>query len=171
MHEPTLPSINGDDEVINLSPRCRCPKAENLRSETKASLKKLLRAKVSDAKEFAALRRLLQNGVSLGSGSLAIRDLFSLSDHQLQKVNQNRILRSLKFEMMDERYLDVSEAADQTFSWILLDPAQQVSTHTKLQISFQEWLASGSGIFHICGKPGSGKSTLMKFICEHSQTT
>jgi hypothetical protein len=32
------------------------------------------------------------------------------------------------------------------------------------------WLSSGTGIFHISGKLGSGKSTLMKFICEHEST-
>lgn len=32
------------------------------------------------------------------------------------------------------------------------------------------WLSSGNGIFHIAGKLGSGKSTLMKFLCDHPQT-
>ncbi|KAL5331546.1 hypothetical protein ACEPPN_001080 [Leptodophora sp. 'Broadleaf-Isolate-01'] len=32
------------------------------------------------------------------------------------------------------------------------------------------WLSSGNGIFHIAGKLGSGKSTLMKFLCSHPQT-
>jgi hypothetical protein len=32
------------------------------------------------------------------------------------------------------------------------------------------WLSSGNGIFHIAGKLGSGKSTLMKLLCNHPQT-
>ena len=32
------------------------------------------------------------------------------------------------------------------------------------------WLSSGNGIFHISGKLGSGKSTLMKSLCEHKST-
>jgi hypothetical protein len=36
--------------------------------------------------------------------------------------------------------------------------------------SFISWLSSGEGIFHISGKLGSGKSTLMKFLCEHKHT-
>jgi hypothetical protein len=32
------------------------------------------------------------------------------------------------------------------------------------------WLSSGNGIYHISGKLGSGKSTLMKFLCEHKRT-
>lgn len=34
----------------------------------------------------------------------------------------------------------------------------------------QGWLASGSGVFHISGKPGAGKSTLMKLLFNHPQT-
>jgi len=36
---------------------------------------------------------------------------------------------------------------------------------------FLHWLSSGNGIFHISGKLGSGKSTLMKFLCDHDRTT
>ncbi|KAF2420020.1 hypothetical protein EJ08DRAFT_738747 [Tothia fuscella] len=36
--------------------------------------------------------------------------------------------------------------------------------------AFAEWLESGSGIFHVFGKPGAGKSTLMKFIIDHRET-
>ncbi|KAI0474653.1 hypothetical protein F4859DRAFT_514504 [Xylaria cf. heliscus] len=37
-------------------------------------------------------------------------------------------------------------------------------------ISFDKWLREGSGTFWIHGKAGSGKSTLMKFICSHETT-
>lgn len=32
------------------------------------------------------------------------------------------------------------------------------------------WMSSGAGIFHISGKLGSGKSTLMKYLCNHECT-
>ncbi|KAM7186766.1 hypothetical protein V8F33_011609 [Rhypophila sp. PSN 637] len=35
---------------------------------------------------------------------------------------------------------------------------------------FLSWLKSGGGVFHISGKAGSGKSTLMKFLCHHERT-
>lgn len=34
----------------------------------------------------------------------------------------------------------------------------------------QEWLAHGYGVFHISGKTGAGKSTLMKLLFNHPQT-
>lgn len=36
--------------------------------------------------------------------------------------------------------------------------------------SFITWLEQGNGIFHVSGKPGSGKSTLMKYLTQHPQT-
>lgn len=38
------------------------------------------------------------------------------------------------------------------------------------KISLRDWLATGNGIYHITGKPGSGKSTCMKFIAESSES-
>jgi Cdc6-like AAA superfamily ATPase len=35
---------------------------------------------------------------------------------------------------------------------------------------FLQWLSTDTGIFHISGKPGSGKSTLMEFLCDHDRT-
>ncbi|KAG9495663.1 hypothetical protein J7337_012217 [Fusarium musae] len=36
--------------------------------------------------------------------------------------------------------------------------------------NFVEWTKHGNGIFHISGKPGSGKSTLMKYLCRQEET-
>ncbi|KAK4097475.1 hypothetical protein N658DRAFT_561739 [Parathielavia hyrcaniae] len=35
---------------------------------------------------------------------------------------------------------------------------------------FQHWLREGTGVFHISGKPGSGKSTLMKLLLSDERT-
>ncbi|KAF4985247.1 hypothetical protein FDECE_16705 [Fusarium decemcellulare] len=88
-----------------------------------------------------------------------------------EKANQRNIVRSLKFEVMDERYEDVSRATDKTFEWIMNDSVAQLSSNRDLRHSFRDWLSAGQGIFHISGKPGSGKSTLMKFLCDHPVTT
>ncbi|KAK6955772.1 hypothetical protein Daesc_003416 [Daldinia eschscholtzii] len=40
----------------------------------------------------------------------------------------------------------------------------------KARDSFITWLESGSGVFHVSGKPGSGKSTLMKYLVQHPKT-
>ncbi|RYP20746.1 hypothetical protein DL765_002626 [Monosporascus sp. GIB2] len=46
-----------------------------------------------------------------------------------------------------------------------IDPAKM-----EAKAAFLKWLSDGDGIFHISGKLGSGKSTLMKYLCEHKVT-
>ncbi|KAK4218908.1 hypothetical protein QBC37DRAFT_273824, partial [Rhypophila decipiens] len=52
------------------------------------------------------------------------------------------------------------------------EPKAMESLERKAQAStiFLSWLQSGGGVFHISGKAGSGKSTLMKFLCHHERT-
>ncbi|KAK6514665.1 hypothetical protein TWF281_004862 [Arthrobotrys megalospora] len=44
------------------------------------------------------------------------------------------------------------------------------SSQVQARDALLSWLSTENGIFHISGKPGSGKSTLMKFIAGHSRT-
>lgn len=64
------------------------------------------------------------------------------------------VLTSLKFDSMYFREANVSAAHSKTFQWLFDN-----------QSDFYKWLsANPTGPFWISGKPGSGKSTLMKFI-------
>jgi ATPase subunit of ABC transporter with duplicated ATPase domains len=47
------------------------------------------------------------------------------------------------------------------------DVAKELQQQTRE--SFKAWLRDGDRVFHICGKAGSGKSTLMKFLHNHGQ--
>lgn len=86
-----------------------------------------------------------------------------------EAIKTTAILQNLQFPSMNDRFRNVRDSAPNTFRWIFEDPQRLLSKEPELHISFTKWLRSGSGIFHIAGKPGSGKSTLMKFICEHEQ--
>ncbi|KAF3020974.1 hypothetical protein E8E14_009169 [Neopestalotiopsis sp. 37M] len=70
------------------------------------------------------------------------------------------VLDELDFDRMDERYDDIGDAHKETFQWIYETP----------QLGFVPWLESGKGVFWITGKPGSGKSTLMKFVSGDPRT-
>ena len=61
---------------------------------------------------------------------------------------------------MDEKYERIAEAHKQTFHWIYKRPG----------LKFMDWLRSGSGVFWINGKAGSGKSTFMKYLFENRKT-
>jgi hypothetical protein len=85
-------------------------------------------------------------------------------------VREKLILKSLQFPHMDARFRSIHTAEPGTYDWIFDDPDHLRAKETRLDISFTDWLKAGSGIFHIVGKPGSGKSTLMKFLCEQDET-
>ncbi|KAK1462918.1 hypothetical protein CCUS01_08510 [Colletotrichum cuscutae] len=47
---------------------------------------------------------------------------------------------------------------------------ERTARELQAQQDLIDWLARGGGIFHICGKPGAGKSTLMKYLCQSTAT-
>ncbi|QIX02212.1 hypothetical protein AMS68_007729 [Peltaster fructicola] len=64
------------------------------------------------------------------------------------------ILSSLRFPEMPQRHHTIRDAHAGTFDWILESD----------KTNFPAWLTSSSDVFWITGKPGSGKSTLMKYL-------
>jgi hypothetical protein len=67
------------------------------------------------------------------------------------------VLESLNFDQMDFRHSKIRDAHPNTFSWMF-------SQH------FKSWLKDPEPIYWISGKPGSGKSTLMKYLVDNCQT-
>lgn len=92
-------------------------------------------------------------------------------------VTEQQILKSLRFPSMDEREASISDAHSKTFRWIL-DSNDSTSTGQSLEpslesrpnLKFVEWLQASDGIFWVAGKPGSGKSTLMKYLLSDCRT-
>lgn len=71
------------------------------------------------------------------------------------------ILESLRFSSIESRLESVSEEHAKTFSWIFKEDS---STR------FVQWLRGDDDVYWVSGKPGSGKSTLMKFVAAHETT-
>jgi hypothetical protein len=102
--------------------------------------------------------------------------------------SQRKCLQALYYPKLGSREKEVEDAHEQTFGWIFEDrssyshgvridlwEAVQHNTdevHHKSR-KFQEWLQSEdpgqSNVFWISGKPGSGKSTMMRFLASHSK--
>ncbi|KAJ6084564.1 hypothetical protein N7486_011364 [Penicillium sp. IBT 16267x] len=100
---------------------------------------------------------------------------------------ENHILSRLVFPSMYSRGDNIEDPESGTFTWIVEEKsplkvdqedlserpdkyeeeiaAQQVMRETTRRI-FSTWLNSGCHVFHISGKAGSGKSTLMKFLAK-----
>jgi hypothetical protein len=67
------------------------------------------------------------------------------------------IVSSLNYTSRPVRLDSIPQAHKDTFQWAF-------------DSRLSDWFLSGSGTFWISGKPGSGKSTFMKFISKHPQT-
>ena len=86
-----------------------------------------------------------------------------VAELSLKKANirrQQSVINSLDFPHRAVRYNLVSEAHRDTFNWVFKEGS----------CGLLEWLKGGHGIFWVSGKPGSGKSTFMKFLANNSQT-
>ncbi|KAI8623471.1 hypothetical protein F5Y19DRAFT_458426 [Xylariaceae sp. FL1651] len=83
-----------------------------------------------------------------------VRSLMNSAQIGSKMFTSLRLIRTLRFNYMDFRYTKITTAHKDTLQWIF--------GHT-----FSHWLASDNPIFWISGKPGSGKSTLMKFLVDN----
>ncbi|KAI1139137.1 hypothetical protein F5Y05DRAFT_339637 [Hypoxylon sp. FL0543] len=108
-----------------------------------------------------------------------LRKTLHLSDEAILKSKQEFYLAELRYQGMEDRFYHVESAHAATFEWLLADsPVANTSQDPSVpklfnfreqaRKDFIQWLQSGRGIFHISGKPGSGKSTLMKFLCKNN---
>ena len=82
------------------------------------------------------------------------------------KEYYKRILESLYFPDIHARQEGIDEAHKQTFEWIF----DKLGNEVRPWDHFIDWLEEGRGTYWISGKAGSGKSTLMSFICHDSRT-
>lgn len=87
---------------------------------------------------------------------------------ELQAILQ--ILADGNSRKLNPRYDDIFGASIGTFDWILREPAKLFAVEHGTKFTFVDWLRDGEGIFHVLGKPGAGKSTLMKLIWDHDIT-
>ena len=70
-------------------------------------------------------------------------------------------LYRLHYPGMEDREGRIAQAHEKTFQWIFEDGDLRQTGWS----NFREWLGSDSQLYWITGKAGSGKSTLMKYIC------
>ncbi|KAK4183808.1 hypothetical protein QBC35DRAFT_466989 [Podospora australis] len=149
-----------------------------MREETQSSMALLEKAGFDQQKEAMELRAWLtklkqetRNGIQQEKSALEeLQALFSLRIKARSAVDQLQwYLDGLEYPEMSTRLSDIREASSGTFQYMLSDDKRLTTTHRELESGFQHWLLEGQSIFHICGKPGSGKSTLMKYLLHDSE--
>lgn len=83
--------------------------------------------------------------------------------------DQDKALKSLWFRCMGDRKDSVSPAHVKTLQWALKPACEREGREAEWD-DLSEWLRSGTGLYWICGKAGSGKSTLMKYLHDNPDT-
>jgi hypothetical protein len=125
-----------------------------LRMEMKDALAKLAyEMGRQNAQQTNCQHQVVRVDISALAGSLT-----HAGDSGAALVTMLNILEDLRFEGMSRRYTSVRKAHTGTFDWAF---SNQLS----------DWLRSDDTLFWITGKPGSGKSTLMKRLVDDPQTS
>ena len=71
----------------------------------------------------------------------------------------------LSFEELEARHQQIPVAYDRTYTWVFEEPQGN-----REWSSFAKWLTGDESLYWITGKPGAGKSTLVKFIRQNERT-
>ncbi|KAK3320466.1 hypothetical protein B0T19DRAFT_429671 [Cercophora scortea] len=109
-----------------------------------------------------------------------LRKALDAQEDTISEIYYVRIRESLKYERMRDRVDNLQaclhaamSAHSRTYQWIFDSEtgSETDPMRTEARRAFANWLSSpGGGTFFITGKLGSGKSTLMRFLCDHAHT-
>ncbi len=133
--------------------------------ELSAKLQRITITAAEEPKNFNQLSQLLREENTLVKDHIS--KMFEQRNVQLVKeAYQRRFLKSLYFPEIHARQEEIADAHKETFQWVF----QQAESTLHPWNSFAEWLESGTRTYWISGKAGSGKSTLMNYVCQHPQT-
>ncbi|KAI5468015.1 hypothetical protein BGZ63DRAFT_41630 [Mariannaea sp. PMI_226] len=166
---------------------------------TRVAVEKLVTAVGGHDGKLDQMTRNIDELMKLKDLNKAIqKDIKSLIDTQqkaVDKICSDRVLGALKYTTMTNRSQDLKNLLStiennesygendgshrDAFGWIFNseDEDATVSDENERELRreargrFLNWLSSpNGGIFHIAGKPGAGKSTMMQFLFDHSKT-
>jgi predicted ATP-dependent serine protease len=93
-----------------------------------------------------------------------------------EEMQIQKLIDSLNFTHKNARYNAIEPSYGSTFQWAVDAKARAVRDASSAEesktnnVALGSRLRSGEGLFWINGKPGSGKSTLMKFLADHQRT-
>ncbi|KAI1096763.1 hypothetical protein F5B19DRAFT_4577 [Rostrohypoxylon terebratum] len=156
-------------EALTNDTRDRDERIEQNLTKILASLDK---QKNWQAEAFRAARESIGAGGLNPATSLGLvsASLTTRAEEDAEYLMKGRILESLNFSDMQDRYEHIPKAHQKTFEWVFKDPPDHTTENSGQHWdSFTNWLTSGNPLYWITGKPGAGKSTLMKFLSSDSR--
>lgn len=106
----------------------------------------------------------------LGSSNQRFWDVPKADTHTFRWILRDEDERS--FTKYDDEQESSGEDKQVELLWgIERRAVEDENTQRDVNTRLTTWLQQGSGLFHISGKPGSGKSTLMKYLVQHPKVT
>ncbi|KAI1740083.1 prion-inhibition and propagation-domain-containing protein [Xylaria scruposa] len=93
-------------------------------------------------------------------------ELAIAAENAIEEQCRTKIVNQLWFRKMAERKDMIDKPSSRSLHWSLEPPSKEVEWD-----DLSAWLESGSDVYWISGKAGSGKSTLMKYLLENQKTT
>ncbi|OAA71385.1 hypothetical protein ISF_01936 [Cordyceps fumosorosea ARSEF 2679] len=172
-------STNGSDEIAAMQARIK----EQVEQVSKLLSPSLLEDAENEHHELSLLPRIdaskmatLQAASSslrasmailAGCASEAVQTLALHLESLIAKQQQAAALAALQFYKLHERFDSITTAETDTFAWLLPGDEREAALddhRAAAKRAFLDWLDAGTGFFYVSGKPGAGKSTLMKFI-------
>lgn len=116
--------------------------------------------------EHSSTRNLIQTENTKAVSTLLTELPKATHTYFTTEQDRERFLRSLDFPEIDARQEDISDIHTKTFEWIFDESDRAMRPWD----NFVNWLKCADSIYWINGKAGSGKSTLMNFICCDERT-
>ena len=133
--------------------------------ELDQKVQKLISSLSQGPKTFEELKGLVQDENEKTREHVSIK----FQEHE-DRINAKeygaRLLESLWFAEIDSREETIADAHNETCQWIFDRSGYAVRPWN----NFIAWLEKGEGTYWINGKAGSGKSTLMNFLCQDERT-
>lgn len=120
--------------------------------------------RTTNEQDLARMRGIPQYE-SIYNAAPGLRPQRVVSQQATRSLKQKRVLNRLWFRLIDDRKAIISERHTRTLEWAL-EPCAPTLKWDPLG----EWLKTGSGLYWLAGKPGTGKSTLMKYLSDHPRT-
>jgi hypothetical protein len=121
----------------------------------------LTQSDLDSIRDLQGLKLVLEASLSLGRSAIAD----AVGQAIEEEKRQQRILDMLWFRTINAREKEIAAAHAETMDWALRPPRDGDKWD-----DLAAWLRAGEGIYWVSGKAGSGKSTLMKRLVQHSRT-
>ncbi|KAI0555609.1 prion-inhibition and propagation-domain-containing protein [Xylaria curta] len=112
------------------------------------------------------LKLLLEASKDLEPKLAIAAEISIAAENKIEERCRKTILNQLWFRKMEERKDMIDKPSSRSLHWSLEPPSKEVEWD-----DLSAWLESGSDVYWISGKAGSGKSTLMKYLLENQKTT